>query len=168
MQKATEKNLQTAFAGESQANRKYLAFAKKADEEGYPQIAKLFRAAAAAETVHALNHLRTLGAVKSTKENIVAAAEGEHYEFTKMYPEFIHTAESEAEKGAAYTFTLAHEVEQIHHRLYVSAFECLENGADLKVGDYHVCQVCGNTVLNDVPDICPICGSSREKFARVE
>jgi rubrerythrin len=168
MQESTAKNLQAAFAGESQANRRYLAYAKKADEEGHSQVAKLFRAAAAAETVHALNHLRTLGAVRSTKENIVTAAEGEHYEFTKMYPEFIRVAESEGEKGAAYSFNLANQVEQIHHKFYVEAYEALEDGTEIKEGDYYVCQVCGNTVLNDAPEVCPICGSSKEKFLKIE
>jgi rubrerythrin len=168
MKEATEKNLLAAFAGKSQANRRYLAFAKKADEEGHPQIAKLFRAAAAAETVHALNHFRTLGAVKSTQKNLVAAAEGEHYEFTKMYPEFIRAAESEGEKGAVYTFTLAHEVEQVHHKFYVEAYAALEEGAEMKKGDYYVCQVCGNTVLNDMPDVCPICGSPKERFLKID
>jgi rubrerythrin len=168
MQEATRKNLEAAFAGESQANRRYLAYAKKADEEGHPQVAKLFRAAAAAETVHAFNHFRTLGGVKATKENIEAAAEGEHYEFTRMYPEFVRVAESESEKGAAYSFNLANQVEQIHHKLYVEAFEALEEGREMKKGDYYVCQVCGNTVLNDVPDVCPICGSAKEKFTRID
>jgi len=167
MQETTAKNLLAAFAGESQANRRYLAYAKKAEEEGQPQIAKLFRAAAAAETVHAFNHFRTLGGVKSTRENIVDAAEGEHYEFTKMYPQFIRAAESDGEKGAAYSFNLASQVEQIHHKFYVEAFEALEEGKEVRSGDYYVCQVCGNTALNDVPEACPICGSSKSKFTAV-
>jgi rubrerythrin len=106
----SEENLKAAFAGESQANRKYLAFAKKADKEGFPQVAKIFRAAAEAETVHAHNHLRELGGIKSTKENVQGAIEGEHYEFTKMYPEFLEDAKEEGNKGAERSFDLANEV----------------------------------------------------------
>ena len=117
----SEENLKAAFAGESQANRKYLAFAKKADEEGFSQVARLFRAAAEAETVHAHNHLREMGGIKGTKENLEEAVNGEVFEFQKMYPEMIAAAKSEGNKGAETTFNLANEVEKIHAALYKKA-----------------------------------------------
>jgi rubrerythrin len=153
-----------AFAGESQANRKYLAFAKKADEEGYPQIAKLFRAAAAAETVHAHNHLGISGGIGDTVKNLKEAIAGETHEFTSMYPGFIAEAEKEGDKKAKWSFDVANQVEEIHAGLYTDALAAMskESGQD-----YHVCDVCGNTVLGDPPDKCPICNAPKEKFARV-
>lgn len=161
----TEKNLKDAFAGESQANRKYLAFAKKADEDGFKQIAKLFRAAAEAETVHAHNHLRELGGIKSTKENLEEAINGESYEFQKMYPQMIKDAEAEGIRGALRSFNFANEVEKIHAELYRKA---LENIGKNPEGDYYVCQVCGNTVENEPPDECPVCGAKKKMFKKVE
>lgn len=161
----TEKNLQDAFAGESQANRKYLAFAKKAETEGYKQIAKLFRATAEAETVHAINHLRALGGIKSTKENLEAAIGGETYEFQNMYPQMIENAKSEGNKKAEITFKYANAVEKIHAELYRKALENLGKNPEV---DYYVCQVCGNTFEGEPPDKCPICGSSKKMFKKVE
>jgi len=161
----TEQDLQDAFAGESQANRKYLAFAKKADAEGYKQVAKLFRAAAEAETVHALNHLKELGAIKSTKENLEEAIGGETYEFQKMYPQMILDAEKEGEKGARRSFDLANEVEKIHAALYKKALETLGKNGEV---DYYVCEVCGNTVEGAPPDKCPICEALKKMFKKVE
>jgi len=160
-----EKGLQQAFAGESQANRKYTAFAKKADSEGYKQIAKLFRAAAEAETVHALNHLRELGAVKSTKENLVDAIAGESYEFQDMYPRMIADAQAEGNKRAEISFAYANAVEKIHAALYKKALENLGKNEEV---DYYVCQVCGNTVEGEPPDRCPICNSLKKMFRKVE
>ncbi len=164
MQK-TNINLMEAFAGESQANRKYLAFAKKAEDEGFKQIAKLFRAAADAETVHALNHLRELGEIKSTKENLQAAIGGETHEFESMYPQMIADAEKEGMKGALRSFNYANEVEKIHAELYKKA---LDNLGKNEVVDYHVCQVCGNTVEGEAPDKCPICGAPKKSFKKIE
>ncbi|MHA1272009.1 MAG: rubrerythrin family protein [Promethearchaeota archaeon] len=164
----SEENLKAAFAGESQANRKYLAFAKKADEEGFPQIAKLFRAAAAAETVHAHNHLRALGGIKSTKENLMEAIQGEHYEFTSMYPEFIKAAKDEGNSSAERTFTWANEVEKIHHKLYQKAKEAIDAGKDLEKIDIYICPFCGYTHEGEPPDKCPVCGASKEKFQKIE
>ena len=127
----TRENLQAAFAGESQANRTYLAFAAKAEAEGRPQIAKLFRAAAAAETVHAHAHLRVMGGVKGTAENLQAAVEGEAYEFQKMYPEFLKEAEAEKNQAAVISFRNAMAVEKIHHDLYAEALESFKAGKDL-------------------------------------
>ena len=161
----TIKNLKEAFAGESQANRKYLAFAKKAEEEGFHQVAKLFRAAAEAETVHALNHLKELGDIKSTKENLAAAIGGETYEFQSMYPQMIKEAEAEGQKAAMRSFHLANEVEKIHGDLYKKALDNLGKNPDV---DYYVCQVCGNTVEGEPPDKCPICGAPKKMFKKVE
>ena len=165
---ATNENLQAAFAGESQANRKYLFFAAKAEEEGQKQIARLFRAAADAETVHARNHLGVLGGVKSTKENLQAAIGGEHFEFSEMYPGFIEQAKTENNQGAERSFNLANKVEQIHHKLYHEAAQALGSGQTLEDKPYYVCQVCGNTVLGEAPEKCPICGAPRSKFKRID
>lgn len=164
----TEENLKAAFAGESQANRKYLAFAKKADKEGFPQIAKVFRAAAAAETVHAHNHFRVLGGIKSTKENVQAAIEGEHYEFSKMYPEFLKDAKNEANKDAERTFDYANDVEKVHHKLYTAAFEAVENGNDLDKNDLFICPVCGYTHEGNLPEKCPVCGAVKKVFKEID
>ena len=165
---ASEDNLMAAFAGESQANRKYLAFAKKAEAEGLKQIAKLFRAAAAAETVHALAHFRVAGHIKDTVTNLRAAIDGEHHEFTTMYPEFIAKAVAEGKKGAQTSFERANAVEQTHHALYSEALAAAKAGKDLPEADLFVCDVCGHTVAGEPPDECPICGARRERFSKVE
>ncbi|UCG79390.1 MAG: rubrerythrin family protein [Nitrospirota bacterium] len=161
----TEKNLQEAFAGESQANRKYLAFAQKAEEEGYKQVARLFRAAAEAETVHAHNHLRELKGIGTTRENLEAAIGGETHEFQNMYPDMIKEAEKEGNESAKRSFYVANEVEKIHAELYERAHKYLGDNEEV---DYYVCQVCGNTVENEPPDNCPICGVPRDKFKKVD
>ncbi len=162
---STMDNLKNAFAGESQANRKYLAFGKKADEEGFEQAAKLFRAAAAAETVHAHNHLKVMGGINSTKENIKEAIEGETYEYTKMYPKMIMEAENEGEDKAVQSFDLANKVESIHASLYQKALDHLGNNDPV---DYYVCQVCGNTVENSAPDKCHVCGAAGSMFTKID
>ncbi|MFZ0133987.1 MAG: rubrerythrin family protein [Desulfobacterales bacterium] len=161
----TEKNLWEAFAGESQANRKYLAFAKKADQDGYAQVAKLFRAAAGAETVHAHTHLRTLKEVKSTAENLKAAIDGETHEFKSMYPEMIATAKNEGDKAAERSFTYANEVEKIHAALYQKALDQMDK---LAQADYYICSVCGYTCENQAPDVCPVCGAKAKAFFKSE
>jgi rubrerythrin len=158
-------NLEGAFTGEAMANRKYLAFAAKAEEEGYPQIAKLFRATAAAETVHANNHLEVMDGIKSTEENLKEAIEGEKYEFKEMYPGFIEKAKEEGNARAVWSFTVANKVEAIHAGLYRKA---LENIGDNEETDYYVCEVCGNTVENGAPDVCPICGAPASKFRKID
>jgi rubrerythrin len=161
----TQDNLQEAFAGESQANRKYLAFAQKADEEGYGQVARLFRAAAEAETVHALAHLRAMAEIASTKDNLQKAVDGETFEFTKMYPEMIEEAKKEGNRKAEISFDNANRVEAIHAELYKKA---LENLGRNKNTVYYVCQVCGNTVEGKAPDTCPICNSSAKMFKKIK
>lgn len=164
----SEKNLQEAFAGESQANRKYLAFSRKADEEGFKGIAKLFRATAAAETIHAHNHLAEMGGIKTTLENLKTAYGGEHYEFTKMYPEFIEKAKEEKHGGARKTFFYANEVEKVHGRLYDEAIQALEAGQEFQERDYYVCNKCGYTVADAPPDKCPVCAAAKKDFFLVE
>ena len=161
---ATIDNLKGAFAGESQANRKYLAFAKKAAADGYPQIAKLFRAAAEAETVHAHAHLRVMGGVKTTAENLQVSIEGEGFEFTKMYPEYIAEAEKEGNKAALSSFKFANAVEKVHHALYSDALKTLQAGKDLPAAPIYVCDVCGYTVAGEAPDKCPVCSAKKERF----
>ena len=161
----TEQNLLEAFAGESQANRKYLAFAKQAEKEGYPQAAKLFRAAAEAETVHALAHLRALGHVKSTAENLREAISGERHEFRNMYPAMIEAAREEKNKAAERSFSYANEVEKVHASLYQKVLDNLEALEDT---NYYVCSVCGYTCEEKPPDKCPVCGSGSKAFLKVD
>ena len=161
----TEENLRDAFAGESQANRKYLAFAQKADKEGYPRTARLFRAAAAAETVHAHAHLRTLKGVGSTADNLKEAIAGETHEFKNMYPAMIQEAEAEGEKAALRSFTYANDVEKIHADLYQKALDSLDNQEKV---DYYVCDVCGYTCENEPPDVCPVCKAKAKAFFKVD
>ncbi len=164
----TEKNLQEAFAGESQANRKYTFFAEKADKEGHPQVARLFRATAEAETVHARNHLEALDAIGSTKDNVMAASLGEHYEFTKMYPGFIERAAQEENESAQLSFGLAHKVEQIHFGYFEETLKKINEGGQSKDETYFVCQFCGNTVTGEAPEKCPICGFPRNQFKQID
>ena len=163
----TNQNLADAFAGESQANRKYLAYGEAAAKDGKAQVAKLFRAVAAAETIHAHAHLRALGGIKSTVENLKAAISGEKHEFESMYPEFIATAEAEGEAVAALSMKRAMEVEKIHHGLFTDALAAVEAGHDLAAASIHVCDVCGHTVVGDVPDSCPVCKAGASRFKEV-
>lgn len=162
---SSEDNLKEAFAGESQANRKYLAFAKKADEDGYHQVARLFRAEAEAETVHAHNHLKVLKGINSTEENLKQAIAGEVEEFKEMYPAFIEVAKEENNKEALWTFDVANQVEEIHADLYQKALDSL--GENVEVS-YYVCNFCGNTVEKDAPDLCPICGAPKSEFTKID
>lgn len=162
----TAENLKAAFAGESQANRRYLAYAKQADKEGYPQVARLFRAVAAAETVHAHNHLRQMGGINATADNLKAAKEGENYEIVSMYPEFIAIAEEEGEKKPLNSFRWAWEVEKEHEVLFTKALEML--GAEAGELEIWVCPVCGSTHIGARPDKCPVCGTPGERFELIK
>lgn len=161
----TIKNLMDAFAGESQANKKYAAFAEKAEQEGYHQVAKLFRAAAEAETVHALNHLNAMDGIKSTKQNLKEAINDETFEFEKMYPKMIEDARNENKNEAKISFTYANKVEKIHAGLYKKYLENLENNPDTPI---FVCGVCGNTVEGEAPEKCPVCGNPKEVFEEIK
>lgn len=158
-------DLKEAFAGESQANRKYLAFASQADKEGYPQVARLFRAAAEAETIHAHNHLKVLNAVKTTAENLQEAISGETEEFKEMYPRMIADAQAEGNKDAERTFNYANEVEKIHAQLFQKALDTMEQK---KVKDIYVCPTCGYTVEGEPPDNCPVCNTQKKHFRRID
>lgn len=164
----TKENLEYAFAGESQANRKYLFFAEKAEEEGKKYVARLFRAAAEAETVHARNHLRVLKGIRSTRDNLVDAISGENHEFTEMYPGFIKQAQTDGEKKAKDSFDLANKVEQIHHGLFQATLNKLDKGEAAELKPFYVCQYCGNTVEGAAPDRCPVCGAPKRMFKLIE
>lgn len=163
----TNEDLKAAFAGESQANRKYLAFAKVAETEGKKNLAKLFRAVAEGETVHALKHLSVLGDVKTSIDNVKAALAGETYEIESMYPAFIEDAKAEEEKAAETSFTGANEVEKVHQNHFAKALEIVEAGQDIEEKQYHVCPVCGNLFDGVLPDNCPICKVSKDKFIQM-
>lgn len=165
---STKENLAEAFAGESQANRKYLAFAKQAEIDGFPQIGRLFRAAAHAETIHAHAHLRALGGIKKTAENLQEAIEGEGFEFQKMYPPFLEEAKREEDRMAEISFRNALAVEEIHHTLYSQAFASLKGGNDLATRPVFVCEICGNTVYDSAPDKCPVCMVPKERFTLID
>jgi rubrerythrin len=162
----TEEALAAAFAGESQANRKYLSYAQKADREGHAQVARLFRAASEAEAVHAQNHLRVMGAVKTTAENLKDAIAGETHEFKKMYPEMIEIAKAEGNPQAVRTFELANAVEETHAKLYSDLLESL--GGKIESFPYFVCPVCGYTVGKEPPNVCPVCGAAGSAFKRID
>jgi rubrerythrin len=163
-----EEDLKTAFAGESQANRKYLAFAQKAEKDGFPNVALMFKVIAEAETVHALNHFRVLGEIKSTKENLEAAKTGENYEVAKMYPPMEEGAKKAGNKAAANTFHFALETEKLHHEMYNEATKSVSAGKDIAKKKYWVCPVCGCTGEGEPPAKCPICGAKKELFKKFE
>jgi rubrerythrin len=164
---ATMANLQNAFAGESQANRKYLAFAKKAEADGYPQVAKLFRAAAEAETVHAHAHLRVMDGIQDTAANLEGAINGEGFEFQEMYPSYLAEAKEDGNRRAVFSFKNALAVEKIHYGLYQGALEAVKAGTDLPADKIFVCEVCGNTVNGQPPEKCPVCGVAHTRFFEV-
>jgi rubrerythrin len=160
----TQANLEAAFAGESQAHMKYLAFSAKADKEGFPNVARLFKAIAYAEQVHATSHLKTLKGVGKTAENLEAAIGGETYEVDEMYPAFIAVAKVQEEKAATRSNEWAMEAEKIHAEMYGAAKTAVEGGNDAEVGQVYVCSVCGWTGEGEPPDECPLCKVKKEKF----
>jgi rubrerythrin len=162
----TEGNLKAAFAGESQANRKYLAFAKKAEREGFVNVARLFRTTAEAETIHALGHLTAMGVVGSTADNLRAAVEGETYECKEMYPPMLQQAIADDHR-AKQMFAFAVKVEAVHAKLYQMALDAVAQGKDLSEVNIYLCPVCGNIEFGKPPDSCPICGVKGDKFVRV-
>jgi rubrerythrin len=165
---STDKHLKEAFAGESQANRTYLAFGERAAKDGFNQVAKLFRGVAAAETIHAHAHLRAMDGVKGTVENLEEAAAGEKYEFEEMYPPMVKLAEEEGNRRAIMSMKYAMEVEKVHHALFNAAIEAVKAGNDLEDAPVRVCPVCGHTVLGDAPHECPVCKAKGEKFMTID
>jgi rubrerythrin len=162
----TQENLAVAFAGESQANRKYLAFAQAAEKEGYPQIARLFRAAADAETIHALGHFRNMGGVGTTLENLESAVAGETYEFTEMYPPMVEQAKAEGHKAKT-LLGWANEAEKVHAKLFGEALAAMKSGKDLSQMDVFLCPVCGDVEFGLPPDKCPICGAPGSRYQKI-
>jgi rubrerythrin len=163
---STQENLKVAFAGESQANRKYLAFARQAEKEGLPQIGRLFRAAAEAETLHALAHLANAGGVGSTLENLEAAVAGETYEFSEMYPPMVEQARAEGHRART-MLDFANRAERVHAGLFKQALEALRSGADLSAMDVYLCPVCGDVEFGVPPERCPICNAPAAKFQKI-
>ena len=161
----TESNLKEAFAGESQANRKYLAFAKKAEQEGFMNVARLFRTAAEAETIHAMGHLNSLDGVTSTADNLRAAVAGETHEYTQMYPPMLQQAVADDHR-AKRMFSYALKAEAVHAKLYQMALDAVMQGKDLDRVDFYLCPVCGNIEIGKAPDACPFCGTRGEKFIK--
>ena len=161
---STMDNLAAAFAGESQANRRYLAFSQKAQKEGFEKVSRLFSVVAEAETLHALKHLGVMKQINSTADNLKAAVEGEHHEFTEMYPAFLEEAEREGNVQAKTSFHFANEVEKVHHQLYEKALAAVLNNQDMDVQKFFLCPVCGYVEENEAPDRCPVCGAPGTSF----
>jgi rubrerythrin len=166
MRDMTKANLEAAFAGESQAHMKYKIFADKAEQEGYPEVASLFRAISYAEQVHATNHFQQLQGIGDTGSNLGAAIGGENYENTEMYPAFNAVAKLQGEKGAMLSIHYALEAEKIHEAMYGEAKALVENGQDRQAQPVYICPICGYTVIGDPPDKCPVSQTSKDKFVK--
>jgi rubrerythrin len=164
MKEMTKENLMAALAGESQAHIKYLAFAAQAEKEGKPNIARLFHAIAYAEQVHATNHLRELGGIGSTMDNLVAAIRGENFEVDEMYAAYLEVAELQAEKGAVRSMNYAIEAEKIHAVMFDDARQTAATGEDIDIGQVYICPVCGFTHIGEPPDRCPVCNAKKDRF----
>ena len=164
MRKMTEENVKAALAGESQAHIKYLAFAEKAAAEGLANVARAFKANSYAEQVHAVNHLKALGGVGTTADNLAGAVDGESFEIAEMYPAYITVAESQGERTAVTAFSAALAAEKVHAGIYERARKSVAAGKDIAAGAIHVCSVCGFTMEGEAPDKCPVCGAPKAKF----
>ena len=165
MRKMTEANLSAAFAGESQAHIKYSLFADRAEGES-PTLARLFRAIAYAELVHAKNHLEALGGIRGALDNLQAAIDGETFETEEMYPAYFEVAKLQEEKAAMRSIVFARAAEKIHAGLYQEAQAAVSNGSDALVGSVHICSVCGHTVIGEAPDKCPVCAQPSSAFKK--
>lgn len=166
MRKMTEKAMNEAFAGESMANMKYLAYSEIAEKEGLPNVARLFKAIAYAEQVHAANHARNLGLLKSTVDNLQTCIDGENFEVEEMYPVYKKTAEIQQEKGAEKSCDFALQAEKIHHAMYIKAKEIVGEGEDIQLDSVYICPVCGYTHEGEPKANCPICGVSKDRFKK--
>ena len=165
---ATKENAMEAYAGESQANRKYMAFAEKAQEDGFPSVSRIFKAAAEAEAIHAKRLLKVLGAIGKTEDNLKVSFEGETHEYTSMYPGFVTTAEAEKQTEAVIAFTYAMKAEEVHAGHYREALKMVSSGKDMSSRKVLLCPVCGNIFLGDAPERCPICSAFRKVFKEIE
>ncbi|KUG15687.1 rubrerythrin [hydrocarbon metagenome] len=165
---ATMENAMEAYTGESQANRKYAAFADQAESEGFKNIARLFKAASEAEAVHAKKLLKAMGKIKTTKENLQGSVAGETHEYTEMYPAFVKEAEAEKKSDVALVFTYAMKAEEVHAGLYKEALNALSHGQDMSNRTVTLCPVCGNVFLGPAPEKCPICNAVRRVFRTIE
>lgn len=163
----TKENLKEAFAGESQANQKYRAFAKKAEKDGFANIAKLFRTTAEAERIHAEGHLKALDMIQSTAENLQSAIDGETFEFTKMYPPMVELAEADGHKAKT-MFKFAVDAERVHAEIYQKALEAVKKGVDLDTSDFYLCTVCGYIEVGSAPEKCPVCGALKKIFVQMD
>jgi rubrerythrin len=166
MDKMTETNLREAFAGESQAHMKYLNFAQRAEKDGFPNVARLFQAAAHAEQIHASNHLRALSGIQTTSENLAAGIAGETFEAEEMYPAYIAAAEAQGEKKALRMMDWALAAEKVHAELYSQAKQSVDAGSDANISDIWVCPACGFTMEGEPPDVCPVCGVKHDRFIK--
>ena len=166
MRKMTEENIKSAFAGESQAHMKYLIFAKKAEEEGFSNVARLFKAIAFAEQVHATNHLKVLGGINSSAQNLQTAIDGETFEVDEMYPAYKEVAKLQEEKGAVRSTDWALQAEKIHAAMYQKAQQSVEDSKDIELKEVFICELCGYTLEGEAPDRCPICGAPKQKFRK--
>jgi len=166
MRKMTEDNLKTAFAGESQAHMRYLIFANRAEREGFPDVARLFKAISHAEMVHATNHYLMLGMVRGSSDNLQVAIDGETYEVKEMYPVFNAVAKFQKEKGAEQSTSWALQAEKIHASMYQKAKQAVDSKKDIELGPVYICDTCGYTVEGEAPDQCPICGAKKDKFRK--
>jgi rubrerythrin len=164
---ATKENAMEAFAGESQANRKYQAFAEKAESDGYLNIAKLFKAASEAEAIHAKKLMKALGMIGSTRDNLEQAVAGETHEYTEMYPAFVQEAESDKQSDALLAFNYALKAEEVHAGLYKEALKSLNAGQDMSNRTVWLCPVCGNIFLGQAPEKCPICNVFKKMFREI-
>jgi len=162
----TEDNLKIAFAGESQAHMRYLIFSKRAEAEGFPNVARLFKAISYAEQVHATNHYDTLTLIRGSSDNLQVCIDGENYEINEMYPAFHAVAKLQEEKGAMQTFNYALQAEKIHSSMYQKTKQTVDTRKDIQLGTMHICEVCGHTVEGEAPDRCPVCGASKDKFRK--
>lgn len=165
---ATQENLKAAFAGESQANRKYLAFSEKADKEGFKNVARLYRAASQAEAIHAKRELSVMGGIKKTVENLQGSVEGETDEFTNMYPAFVEEAKKAGNTNAVAIFTHAMKAEEVHAGLYKRALDAVRAGKDFDGAVVFLCPWCGNIEIGKAPEKCPICGEDGKNFIKIE
>jgi rubrerythrin len=166
MKRVSEENLRSAYAGESQAHMRYLIYADKAEKEGYENVARLFRAIAYAERIHATNHYKILGMIRETGDNLQTAIEGEKYEVEEMYPAYKAVAELQREVGAEKVFDWALQAEKIHASMYQRAKQSVEEGADIKLGPIYICEECGYTVEGEEPERCPVCKAPKDKFRK--